>query len=43
MKKKRWIITGNKLGWLLMDSPSYNKTKFFSSAVLEETDVEVLS
>ena len=29
-KKKRWISTGNKLGWLLIDSPSYiylrNKT-----------------
>ena len=22
-KKKRWISTGNKLGWLLIDSPSY--------------------
>ena len=21
-KKKRWISTGNKLGWLLIDSPS---------------------
>ena len=24
-KKKRWISTGNKLGWVLIDSPSYNK------------------
>ena len=23
MKKKRWISAGNKLGWLLIDSPSY--------------------
>ena len=23
-KKKRWISTGNKLGWLLIDSPSYS-------------------
>ena len=23
VKKKRWISTGNKLGWLLIDSPSY--------------------
>ena len=22
-KKKRWISTGNKFGWLLIDSPSY--------------------
>ena len=22
-KKKRWISNGNKLGWLLTDSPSY--------------------
>ena len=22
-KKKRWISIGNKLGWLLIDSPSY--------------------
>ena len=22
-KKKRWVSTGNKLGWLLIDSPSY--------------------
>ena len=22
LKKKRWISTGNKLGWLLIDSPS---------------------
>ena len=25
-KKNRWISTGNKLGWLLIDSPSYMKT-----------------
>ena len=25
-KKKRWILTGNKLGWLLIDSPSYDTT-----------------
>ena len=24
IEKKRWISTGNKLGWLLIDSPSYS-------------------
>ena len=26
-KKKRWIPTGNKLGWLLIDLPSYKHTQ----------------
>ena len=26
IEKKRWILTGNKLGWLLIDSPSYSRT-----------------
>ena len=26
-KKKRWISTGNKLGWLLIDSPSYTVSR----------------
>ena len=29
-KKKRWISTGNKLYWLLIDSPSYNRVFYFS-------------
>ena len=27
LKKKRWISTRNKLGWLLIDSPSYFSLK----------------
>ena len=27
LKKKRWVSTGNKLGWLLIDSPSYVEMK----------------
>ena len=30
-KKKRWISTGNKLGWLLIDSTSYFCCKNVSS------------
>ena len=30
-KKKRWISTGNKLGWLLIDLPSYYKDKQLNS------------
>ena len=37
-KKKRWISTGNKLGWLLIDLPLYKHTEDIEVQILECTN-----